>query len=122
MTFRHANDPGLNVLLDLHGEVLRLERGYWTKIEARLVARSLAVPHGIRYSLTLHDRHGKRVLGYDNAHAVKVKQGRFGTKRVARDHVHTRQTVKAYDFESASRLLTDFWSDVNRLMFEGASD
>jgi len=28
-------------------------------------------PHGIRYSLTLHDKYGARVLGYDNAHAVK---------------------------------------------------
>ncbi len=29
------------------------------------------MPHGIRYALTLHDRYGTRLLGFDNAHAVK---------------------------------------------------
>ena len=29
------------------------------------------LPHGIRYSLTLHEPYGKNVLCYDNAHAVK---------------------------------------------------
>lgn len=61
----------LATLLDLDGQVIEQEAGYWIKIEARLVAASEAVQHGIRYSLTLHDGNGTRVLGYDNAHAVK---------------------------------------------------
>ena len=32
------------------------------------------IPHGIRYNLTLHNRHNKRVMGFDNAHAVKGKK------------------------------------------------
>jgi hypothetical protein len=65
-------DP-LDFLLDLDGEVIVQERGYWVKIEARKRNPSPHVPHGIDYSLTLHDRYGKRVLGFDNAHAVPKK-------------------------------------------------
>ncbi len=35
------------------------------------MAISAEVPHEIRYALTLHEPYGKRILGYDNAHAVK---------------------------------------------------
>ena len=30
-----------------------------------------ARPHGLSYSLTLHDRSGRRLMGFDNAHAVE---------------------------------------------------
>ncbi|MCU6496395.1 hypothetical protein LPN04_01155 [Rugamonas sp. A1-17] len=59
-------DPAIDSLLDLHGSILDQENGYWIKIEARLVGVSKEVPHGIRYSLTLHEPSGKRMLGYDN--------------------------------------------------------
>ena len=61
-------DP-LAYLLDLHGEILVQEGGYWIKIEARRCEPSAQIPHGISYSLTLHDGFGKRVLGFDSAHA-----------------------------------------------------
>ncbi len=64
-----SNDKSLEYLLALDGEVLVQEGGYWVKIEARQMARSREVRHGIRYSLTLHDSSGVRVLGFDNAHA-----------------------------------------------------
>lgn len=32
---------------------------------------SVEMPHGIKYSLTLHDRRNHRVIGYDNAHSFK---------------------------------------------------
>ncbi len=64
-------DIGLETLLDLDGSILEQEGGYWIKIEARRVPSSEHAMHGIRYSLTLHDKYGIRVLGYDNAHAVK---------------------------------------------------
>lgn len=63
-------DVGLDTLLDLDGSILEQEGGYWIKIEVRQIPMSRHAPHGIRYSLTLHDRYGTRVLGYDNAHAV----------------------------------------------------
>jgi hypothetical protein len=56
------HDP-LDFLLDLDGEVIVQDRGYWVKIEARRRNPSPQVPHGIDYSLTLHDKYGKRVLG-----------------------------------------------------------
>ena len=56
------NGPGigLDTLLDLDGSILEQESGYWMKIEVRRVPMSRHAPHGIRYSLTLHDE--KRVL------------------------------------------------------------
>lgn len=62
-------DP-LDFLLDLDGEVIVQDDGYWVKIEARKRSPSPQVPHGIDYSLTLHDKYGRRVLGFDNAHAA----------------------------------------------------
>ncbi len=43
-------------------------------------------PHGIRYTLTLHAPSGKRLLGYDNAHAVKVKGKKYSGQRLPFDH------------------------------------
>jgi hypothetical protein len=81
------HDP-LDFLLDLDGEVIVQDSGYWVKIEARRRDPSPQVPHGIDYSLTLHDKYGKRVLGFDNAHAAPKKSGRFSPRRVEYDHWH----------------------------------
>jgi hypothetical protein len=64
-------DPGIATLVELHDQIIDQDNGYWIKIEAWQVAVSQDIPHGIRYSLTLHEPYGKRILGYDNAHAVK---------------------------------------------------
>ncbi|MHB8348572.1 MAG: toxin-antitoxin system TumE family protein [Acidiferrobacterales bacterium] len=63
--------PGIDTLLDLHGEIIEQDQGYWVRIEAWRVESTPKIPHGIRYALTLHEPYGKRILGYDNAHAVK---------------------------------------------------
>jgi hypothetical protein len=69
-------DVGLDTLLDLDGSILEQEGGYWIKIEVRRIPPSEHAHHGITYSLTLHDKYGTRVLGYDNAHAVdRVNKG-----------------------------------------------
>jgi hypothetical protein len=76
-------DIGLETLLDLDGSILEQEGGYWIKIEARRGRSSEHAPHGVRYSLTLHDKYGTRVLGYDNAHAVKPpKKFKFAGQRL----------------------------------------
>jgi predicted transcriptional regulator len=49
----------LEALLELDGVRFHLEAGYWTKFEVRIVKSTSAVPHGLRYSLTLHDRSGR---------------------------------------------------------------
>jgi len=63
----------LETLLDLDGEVFPMDNGYWTKFEARRVDPTKQIPHGIRYSLTLHNRNNIRILGFDNAHTFKPK-------------------------------------------------
>jgi hypothetical protein len=92
-----------------------MDNGYWTKFEVKRVKASEEIPHGIRYSLTLHDRNNNRVFGIDNAHGFKPKRKRFGAKRIAWDHQHRKEKVLPYEFESPVVLLTDFWKEVDRI-------
>lgn len=113
--------PGLTTLLELDGSVLEQEGGFWIKIEAREIQSSVVAFHGIRYSLTLHDKYGTRVLGYDNAHAVKPpKKFKFSGHRLPYDHRHRTASDKGvpYAFESAQRLLEDFFAEVDRVIKE----
>ncbi len=111
-----VRDDGLDILLLLHGEIFVDDTGYWQKIEAWRVPVTEAIPHGLRYSLTLHDRFNQRVLGYDNAHAVKARRKKYSGKRYMEwDHVHRDENDlgKHYEFISATQLLEDFFRDVN---------
>ena len=116
MTSRKRIDHGLDALLDLDGEVYPMENGHWTKFEVRKVEPNVHIPHGIKYSLTLHDRNNDRLLGYDNAHGFKPKRKRFGASRVVWDHKHEQGSVENYEFESAGRLMEDFWADVDEIL------
>jgi hypothetical protein len=58
-------------------------------------------PHGLKYSL-FYGRPGVREVGYDN-------------ERGKGDHRHFGGTETAYAFSTVEQLLSDFWSDVNRL-------
>jgi Family of unknown function (DUF6516) len=114
-------DIGLETLLDLDGSILEQEGGYWMKIEARRVPVAEQLSHGIRYSLTLHDKYGTRVLGYDNAHAVKPpKKFKFSGQRLPYDHRHRTSSDKGvpYAFETAHRLLEDFFAEADRVIKE----
>lgn len=108
-------DRGLANLLDLNGETFQLDGGYWTKFEVRRIKPTIEVPHGIRYSLTLHDRRGKRLFGLDNAHAIP-KARKYGARRVEWDHKHDEERVTAYLYTNSGKLLEDFWHAVNRLI------
>jgi hypothetical protein len=113
-----AEDRDLLTLLDLDGQQYQLEK-YWIKIEARKVPKDAFRPHGIKYSLTLHDRNNTRVLGFDNAHApvIKGRRGKkYGGRIVTWDHVHNQQKVQAYTFSSASQLIEDFWDAVEKVI------
>lgn len=110
-----TDDPNLQSLLDLDGERFQMGDGYWTKFDVKLVKPSNEIPHGIRYSLTLHDRHGKRLLGFDNAHAVK-KSKRYEARKVEWDHRHDADTVTAYEFESPGALVEEFWNAVGKIV------
>lgn len=109
----------LETLLDLNGEVFMMENGYWVKFEAKRVSPSSSIPHGISYSLTLHDKNNVRVVGFDNAHAVKTKgRKRFSGRKITWDHKHYIEKVSSYNFESAGQLLDDFWKVVNKFIGE----
>jgi hypothetical protein len=61
------------------------------------------VPHGIRYTLTLHVRYGTRLLRFDNAHAVKPpKHKRYAGRRLAYDHRHRHARDKGVPYEFTS--------------------
>jgi hypothetical protein len=117
----NSPDVGLDTLVELDGSILEQDGGYWVKIEARRAPVSERLSHGIRYSLTLHDKYGTRVLGYDNAHAVKPpKKFKFAGQRLPYDHRHRTSSDKGvpYAFESAQRLLEDFFAEVDRVIKE----
>jgi len=112
----------LEFLLDWDGEVIVQDRGYWVKIEARRRDRSRQVPHGFDYSLTLHDKYGKRVLGFDNAHAAPKKGGQFSPRRVEYDHWdRDGRTIEVYEFTDAGKLVEDFFAAVDQMMKDGGT-
>jgi hypothetical protein len=51
-----ARQESLDFPLDLVGEMIVQDRGYWVKMEARRRDPSPQVPHGIGYPLTLRDK------------------------------------------------------------------
>lgn len=105
----------LEVLLDFDGERYYFEDGYWTKFEVRQVEPSKHIPHGIQYSLTLHDNNNARVLGFDNAHGYKPREKKYGVRKVTWDHKHKREKVVSYKYSSAVQLLEDFWDAVDEI-------
>jgi len=109
-------DASLDTLLDLDGEIFPMNNGYWTKFAVFRVTPTEQIPHGIKYSLTLHDRNNIRVLGFDNAHAFKPKKNRYTARKITWDHKHKMKKVRPYEFASASRLIEDFWKDVETIL------
>ena len=71
----------LENLLNLDSEIFPMDSGYWVKFEVKVVTKSKTIPHGIKYSLTLHDKSNQRVIGYDNAHSFKSKKNMEQKKR-----------------------------------------
>jgi len=107
--------PGLDALLELDGEKIVFSDKCWVKIEARLVTKTPERPHGIEYNLTYHDSSNRRVLGFDNAHAVQPRRRRFRGRRVVYDHRHSSPRDKGtpYEFDSPEQLMVDFWAAVD---------
>ena len=110
----------IRTLLDLHGSIIDQSDGYWIKVEAWEVLASSEIPHGVRYSLTLHAPSGKRILGYDNAHAIKPKRKNFAGRRLPFDHVHRHvgDLGVPYEFKNAYELLSDFFKEVDSILME----
>lgn len=114
---KEAVEIGLETLLDLDGEIFAIDEWYWVKFEARRVDPTEHIPHGIRYSLTLHDKNNRRIIGYDNAHGIKKpRRKRFSGKKIVWDHKHENEKISSYEFETAYNLLRDFWNDVEKII------
>ncbi|MCK9364424.1 MAG: hypothetical protein M0P74_12605 [Syntrophales bacterium] len=90
---RSKEDETLATLLNLNGEVFPMENGYWTKFEAWRVEPETHIPHGVRYSLSLHDRYNRRILGFDNAHAIRPAKKGYAARKITWDHGHNREKV-----------------------------
>jgi hypothetical protein len=112
----YKND--INILLDLDGIIIEQAGGYWTKFEAQRTAEiTEGRPHGIRYSLTLHDRYGNRIIGFDNAHAVKIKRkDKHECRQYDHRHRHAKDEGTLYEFVDAHQLLKDFWKEVDKTL------
>ena len=113
-----AKEDAWEYLLDLNGTVFFVDEalGYWVKFVVQRVPPTPAAPHGVAYSLTLHDRGGGRLMGFDNAHRV----GRQET--YDHWHRHGKDPGRGYRFESPERLLADFWREVDRILQETGHD
>jgi hypothetical protein len=110
----------LAYLLDFDGSRYLFDEGYWLKIEVRRTPPTVERPHGLSYSLTLHDPDGKRLLGFDNAHAAPARGGRYKEAAKANDHWHRTGSDEGrpYVFRSAFDLVQDFLAEAERVLSE----
>ena len=113
-------DVSLDALLDLNGQVLVIdpETQCWVRFVVQRVPVTIAKPHGLDYSLTLHGANGERLVGFDNAHSVHGAGPAGKSARKAFDHKHRLRTVRPYDYQDAATLLADFWADVDTVLKE----
>ncbi len=102
------------------GRIHHLDQGYWLKFEIKRVATTAERPHGLRYSFTLHDPEGRRLIGFDNAHGVAPRGSRYRQPEVEHDHWHRTKddAGRPCRFEGVEQLLTDFEREVERVLTE----
>src|SRR5665213_1539175 len=107
MIYLPPYDEAMSRLLDYHGRRYWLVNGWSIRFQLKLVEVTDARPHGLKYSFTLHDVDGTRLLGFDNAHGMPRVQ--------AYDHKHRFQRTPelvAYEFRDADSLLIDSFEAV----------
>ena len=115
-------EPGLDTLLDLHGQTLFVdEAGHWVKFVVLRTEVTPERPHGLSYSLTLHAPDGTRLVGFDNAHPVRERRGPGRRTRAESDHRHRLGNIRRYDYADAATLLEDFWNEVDAVLKDRGS-
>lgn len=114
------SDYGMDTLLELNGVIMVIDPAnqHWVKFVVHRVPYTEERPHGLSYSLTLHDGKGERLLGFDNAHAISEKRGSSRVMTARHDHTHKMRTIKPYEYINAADLLADFWDEVDQVMKE----
>lgn len=91
------------------GDVSGSKKGWSIRFRVLQVAITPARPQGVKYSFTLHDLDGTRLLGFDNAHGMARSQ--------TYDHRHRFRAVQdlvPYRFEGADELICDFFAAVEK--------
>lgn len=111
-------DRSLDTLLHLDGVSYVVDGPFWVKFEAKQVPVTPEKPHGLDYSITLHDGDGQRIFGFDNAHAISEGSGPGAKTRIEYDHSHKGERVRFYDYKDAVTLLTDFWTEADKILKE----
>lgn len=112
------SDDGLERLLGYDRRRYWLANGWSLRFRVWRTTPTPAWPRGLRYSMTLHDVDGARLLGFDNAHGVSRGIGAF-------DHEHRAGRVadpQPYRFVDADTLLADFFLAVERACRDDAVD
>jgi hypothetical protein len=113
-----ASEHTLELLLAFDDRVHWYAEGYFVKFEIRRVRPTVERPHGLRYSFTLHASDGKRLIGFDNAHAVRAAGSRFNKRQIVADHWHRSgdDPGRPYFFKDATSLIEDFLDEVKRVL------
>jgi len=117
-------DQTLAYLLDLNGEEINYDGGYVARFRVVAIPPTQEKPHGISYSLTFHASDGRRVMGYDNAHGVPHRGGKFVGRQDTFDHWHRDETDEGrpYQFVTAEKLTADFFDEIGRILKEQNDD
>lgn len=111
-------DASLDNLLFLDGErfVIDADGKFWVRFEVKQCEVTAARPYGLKYSLTLHGEHGARLLGFDNAHPIRLGSGPGARTCIEYDHKHSGEQIRFYVYEDAATLLANFWAEVEMML------
>jgi hypothetical protein len=107
-----GKDYAFETLLSLDGSEFQFAAGYRIKIGAQTIRVNKNRPHGIKYSLTLHDQEGRRIYGLDNAHGIGHRAD------YDHRHVYGANKIIPYVYKDAEQLLEDFYREVERILKE----
>jgi len=110
----------LEYLLDYDGTIYYYEYGYHMRFQFKRVPVTDRHPHGLKYSLTLHDDRGNRILGFDNGHNAPNLGSSHKRMQAEADHWHRTEDDpgRPYEFISIEKLLDDFFNEAKRVFQE----
>ena len=74
--------------------------------------------------MTLHNRSGQRIMGFDNAHEIEYGSKRMVAAKRTFDHwhYHEKDNGQPYFYQNAGKLLEDFWAQVEKKVNELKGD
>lgn len=118
MTDNRSSERDFEALVGYDGTTFWFEHGYHAIFEIRKADEPGVGPHPYRYAFSLHAPNGKRIMGFDNAHPVARKAGKFKRRSQHADHWHRDASDRGrpYKFETLSKLLDDFFTEVERTL------